>query len=67
MAVKFDGGSSKNLTSGIPASVSSGVGESAVVANKSDKTDADEVSVSLKGETDGTRVKDNEVSFTEDA
>ena len=70
MAVKFDSGSSKNLTSGIPASTSSGsAGESAVVANNSDKTDVDEVSgsLSLKSETDTTSVKDDVVPPAEDA
>ena len=67
MAVKFDGGSSKNLTGGIPASTSSGAGESAVVANNSDKNDVVEKSVSLKSETDATSAKDDVVPPAEDA
>ncbi len=77
MAVKFDSGSSKNLTSGILASTSSGAGtveNTAVVNNNNNdksevnsSTKTEDGSVSLKSETDGASLKDDAVTPTEDA
>lgn len=76
MAVKFDGGSSKNLTSGILASTTSGAGPmertAAVNNNSNDKSEVDtsgstgteDGSVGLKSETDAASLKDDDVTFT---